>query len=38
MLTTDLAGFPSPSAHHVHKLTLLQRLREEGIMLPPPPP
>jgi hypothetical protein len=36
LLTPDLAAFPSPSAHHVHKLRLLDRLRAEGIYLPAP--
>ncbi len=36
LLTTDMAAFPSPSAHHTHKLRLLQHLRAEGIMPPTP--
>ncbi len=36
LLATDLASFPSPSAHHVHKLLLLlASLRSKGIFLPP---
>ena len=31
LLTPDLAQFPTPSAHHTHKLALLARLRAEGI-------
>ncbi len=32
LLTTDMRGFPSPSAHHTHQLALLQILRESGIV------
>lgn len=31
LLTPDLALFPTPSAHHTHKLALLARLRAEGV-------
>ena len=31
LLCTDLDKFPCPSAHHTHKLQLLDRLRESGI-------
>lgn len=34
LLTPDVAGFPSPSAHHVHKLQLLGLLRAQGLYLP----
>jgi hypothetical protein len=34
MLTADVAQFPSPSAHHTHKLALLARLRKERVYLP----
>lgn len=34
LLMTDVASFPSPSAHHVHKLRLLDHLRAEGIYFP----
>jgi hypothetical protein len=34
LLTSDLAGFPSPSAHHVHKLHLLGLLRAQGLYPP----
>ncbi len=37
LLTTDMGTFPSPSAHHTHKLRLLQLLRAEQIIPPPPP-
>lgn len=30
LLDTDVAAFPTPSAHHTHKLHLLARLRESG--------
>jgi hypothetical protein len=36
LLTPDLAAFPSSSAHHVHKLKLLDSLRSEGVYLPAP--
>ena len=35
LLTPDLALFPTPSAHHTHKLALLALLRAEGVYLPP---
>lgn len=31
LLTPDLAQFPTPSAHHTHKLALLGHLRSEGV-------
>lgn len=31
LLTTDLADFPTPSAHHTHKLVLLANLRRGGV-------
>jgi len=33
-LTTDLHAFPTPSAHHTHKLCLLNNLRDSGAYLP----
>lgn len=30
-LTSDLARFPTASAHHTHKLMLLRMLRESGV-------
>jgi hypothetical protein len=30
-LTPDLRCFPTPSAHHTHKLALLQMLRDQGL-------
>ena len=37
LLTTDLAGFPCPSAHHTHQLLLLSVLRESGAFFPSEP-
>ena len=37
LLTTDLAGFPSPSAHHTHQLVLLSVLRDSGALVPSEP-
>jgi hypothetical protein len=37
LLTTDLAGFPCPSAHHTHQLLLLSVLRESGAFFPMEP-
>ncbi len=37
LLTTDLAAFPSPSAHHTHQLLLLSTLRESGAFFPSEP-
>lgn len=31
LLTPDMAQFPSPSAHHTHKLALLKHLRVERV-------
>lgn len=31
LLTTDLAAFPTASAHHTHKLQLLAQLRAGGV-------
>lgn len=31
LLTTDMASFPTPSAHHTHKLQLLEQLRRAGV-------
>jgi hypothetical protein len=36
LLTTDLAAFPTPSAHHTHKLQLLRQLRGAGVYSVPP--
>ena len=36
LLTTDLGAFPMPSAHHTHKLQLLQQLRGAGVYSVPP--
>jgi hypothetical protein len=30
-LTRDISCFPTPSAHHTHKLVLLQMLRDQGV-------
>jgi hypothetical protein len=35
LLTPDLALFPTPSAHHTHKLALLAHLRAEGVYFVP---
>ncbi len=35
MLTPDLASFPAPSAHHTHKLVLLEKLCAEGVYVCP---
>ena len=37
LLTTNLASFPSPSAHHTHQLVLLSVLRESGAFFPSEP-
>ena len=37
LLTTDLAGFPCPSAHHTHQLVLLSVLRDSGALVPSEP-
>lgn len=34
LVSTDIAGFPCPSAHHTHKLVLLAALREAGALPP----
>jgi hypothetical protein len=34
LLETDAPGFPTRSAHHTHKLTLLESLRREKIFSP----
>lgn len=31
LLTTDVSAFSTPSAHHTHKLKLLDGLRESGV-------
>jgi hypothetical protein len=31
LLTTDVAAFPTRSAHHTHKLVLLDSLREDSV-------
>lgn len=38
LLTTDLAAFPTPSAHHTHKLQLLAQLRQAGVYKAPHAP
>ncbi len=37
LLTTDLASFPTPSAHHTHQLVLLSVLRDSGALVPSEP-
>ena len=35
LLTTDLHGFPTPSAHHTHQLALFKILYESGVVFSP---
>jgi hypothetical protein len=34
LLTTEAAGFPTRSAHHVHQLVLMRRLLGASMLLP----